>query len=97
MLFDDIILLIDYIFISFFFDRDDVVNEQKNNYELILIYVLGNLYLRIQNIWWISLDLIEVFDYLIMCFFYIIYLKCMCYFMLVYVLYFLISVYMMIT
>lgn len=46
MLFDDIILL-DYIFISFFFDRDDDVNELKNNYELILIYVLGNLYLRI--------------------------------------------------
>lgn len=45
MLFDDIILLIDYIFISFFFDRDDDVNELKNNYELILI--LGNLYLRI--------------------------------------------------
>lgn len=44
MLFDDIILL-DYIFISFFFDRDDVVNELKNNYELILI--LGNLYFRI--------------------------------------------------
>lgn len=44
MLFDYIILL-DYIFISFFFDRDDVVNELKNNYELILI--LGNLYFRI--------------------------------------------------